>query len=182
MQEEPTIRFVPRTRRVAAGAFTLVELAAVMVVMAIVAAIAVPALSNVAATRRGYAARQVLRDLSFARERALNTGLRSWVIFTTSSNSYSVKAEPAGSPGRSNAVTLTDPATGSNYTQLLNTGEFSGVTIASAVFDAGSEVGFDWQGKPLNSGATSLSSNGVVTLSGGATITVYAGTGLIAAP
>jgi Tfp pilus assembly protein FimT len=150
--------------------------------MAIVAALAVPALSNVAATRRGYAARQVLRDLSFARERAMNTGLRSWVTFTTSSNSYSVKAEPAGSPGRSNAATLTDPATGSNYTQLLNTGEFSGVTIASAIFDAGSEVGFDWQGKPLNSSSASLSSNGVVTLTGGSTITVYAGTGLIAVP
>lgn len=168
----------PRT----GGGFTLIELITIITIIGIVAAVAFPSLASLASTRRGAAQKVVLRDLSYARERAVSTGLRHWVIFSTSTNSYSVLAEPAGNPGRLNALTITDPATGSNYVQYLNTNQFVGVTLVSAAFDSGSEVGFDWQGRPLNNTAANLAAQGVVTLSGSKTVAVEANTGLITAP
>ena len=77
---------------------------------------------------------------------------------------------------------MKDPATGNSFTQSLNASEFAGVSLVSAVFDSGAEVGFDWTGKPLNSTAAPLAAQGVVTLTGGKSVTVQPGTGFTAAP
>lgn len=170
-------------RRTGVGGFTLIELIVVMTIAAILAAVAVPTLSNLGGTRKSVAARVIVRDLAYARERSMETGTRAWVVFSTGTNSYSVLWEDPANPGRAGATALSDPAlTGKTYVQYLNTGEFAGVTLASAVFDSGSEVGFDWVGKPLNNTSASLSANGVVTLTGGTTVTVQAATGLATTP
>jgi Tfp pilus assembly protein FimT len=158
------------------------ELIAVLVVAAIMAAVAVPTLSTLGSTRAGAAAKLVGRDLTYARERAMTTGARTWVVFNVGTNSYSILQEPAGSPGRVNAVSITDPSTLKAWVQVLGTAQFAGVSITSAVFDAGAEVGFDWLGRPLNSTSSSLAANGVVTLTGSKTATVVAGSGLTTTP
>lgn len=169
----------PRRR----SGFTLIELIVVMLIVAIAAATAIPSLANMQGTRRRVASRLVVRDLSYARERALDTGTKTWVVFSTGTNSYSVLQENPASPGRNGAVALADPAsTGRTYVQYFNTGELAGVSLVSAVFDAGSEVGFDWCGKPLNSTAASLSAAGVVTITGSITVTVQPATGLATTP
>ena len=78
------------------------------------------------------------------------------------------------------ASALTDPATGGDMVETLGTGSFIGVELVSATFDAGSEVGFDWLGQPLNSADTTLAAAGTVTLSDGHQITVTISTGHIA--
>ncbi len=168
---------IARTR-----AFSLVELVVVITITGIIAAVALPAMSSLSATRSSAPAGQILRALGYARERAIATACRTWVVFSTASNSYSVLGEPIGNPGRGNAVTLTDPATRSNYLQSLSTTEYAGVSLVSAVFDSGSEVGFDWLGRPLNSTSASLAAQGTITLTQGKTVTVQVGTGLAAAP
>jgi len=50
-------------RRFSHGGFTLIELIAVIVVMGILAAVAVPAMSSTTQTRVGLAAKQMLRDV-----------------------------------------------------------------------------------------------------------------------
>jgi MSHA pilin protein MshC len=163
-------------------AFTLLELIAVIAITAILAAVAVPALSSVSASRRAAAQRVVQRDLSYAREKAICTGLRAWAVFNVAGNSYSLLAEPPGTPGRAGAVVLPDPATGRSFVRSLNSGELAGVSLVSASFGAGAEVGFDWQGAPLTSAGAPLASDGVVTLTGGRTVRVEAGSGLVTAP
>jgi prepilin-type N-terminal cleavage/methylation domain-containing protein len=172
----------PAKRPRAGRAFTLVEVVAVMLVAAIVAAVAIPTMSSLSSTRAAAAARQVVRDLSYARERAIDTGCRVWTVFNAASNSYSLLAEPPGSPGRSNAIAMTDAATQASYVQSFNSSDFAGVSLLSAGFDSGSEVGFDWNGKSLNNTGAPLASNGTVSLSGSKTITVRPTTGLASTP
>jgi prepilin-type N-terminal cleavage/methylation domain-containing protein len=159
------------------SAFTLIELIAVLVIVAILAAASVPTLRSMGSSRGATAGKQLLRDLSFARQYAMATGNRTWVAFTLGSHSYAIKAEPAGNPGRANAVTLTDMATGKPYAQTLNTGEFAGVQILSAAFDGSAEVGFDWLGRSLNVSESPLGAQGLVTLTGNQRVTVEAGAG-----
>jgi prepilin-type N-terminal cleavage/methylation domain-containing protein len=155
--------------------FTLVELIAVTVITSIVAAVAIPALASMSAARKRVAARMIQRDLAFARERALATGAVHWVVFAPASDTYSVLSEDASAPGRAGAAAIIDPATGRSMLVHLNAGDFAGVDLTAASFDGGSEIGFDWLGRPLGAGPAILSSPGTVTLSGGYTVTVATG-------
>lgn len=160
-------------------AFTLIEVIVVILIVAILSVVAAPRISNLGSSRAGVAARSLARDLTYARERAIATGTRTWVVFSPSTHSYSVLSENIASPGRAGASTLTDPnGSGRPFVQYLNTGEYAGVTMASAVFDSGLEVGFDWVGKPYNVAGSALAANGTVTLSNGYSVTVEATTGL----
>jgi MSHA pilin protein MshC len=161
------------------GGFTLIELVAIIVVTAVLAVVAAPTLSGSTSARRTAAAKQVLRDLCFARQRAISSGAPSWVVFDTAGESYEVLVESHTTPGRASATALTDPATGRDMDQVLNQDQFAGVEILTASFDGDDEVGFDWLGRPLDSGEGTLGADGTVTLTGGHTITVETGTGYV---
>lgn len=176
MTHGPVITGVARNAR----GFTLVELIAVTVIAAILAVVAIPSYSAVTASRGAYARRQIVRDISYARERAVATGTRTWVVFNIALNRYSVLAENPLSPGRSGAVVLPDPAnSAATYLQVLGTGHFAGVTLTAANFDGGAEIGFDWLGGPLNMSETALAAQGTITLIGGYSVTVQPLTGLV---
>ena len=162
------------------GGFTLIELLAVPVIVAVLAAVAVPTLDTMGDTRAAMAGRQVLGDLTFARQRAVATGTVSWVVFDPDGETWSVLSEDPTAPGRAGATVLNDAATGRAYTRRLNVGSFVGVQIISASFDSDVEVGFDWLGRPLNASETALAAEGEVVLSGGCVIRVAATTGYAA--
>jgi prepilin-type N-terminal cleavage/methylation domain-containing protein len=159
------------------GGFTLIELIAVIVVLAILAGAAVPTLTVINSSRSAMAGKQLLRDLSFARQRAVATGTRCWVVVNANTETWSVLAENPVSPGRAGATIITDMATGKPFTIILTADEYQGAAIASCNFDDASEVGFDWLGKPLNSASAALSADGTITLNDGGQIQVRAHTG-----
>jgi prepilin-type N-terminal cleavage/methylation domain-containing protein len=161
------------------GGFSLIEIVAVMSIVGILAVAAVPTLARLGDARASLAARQLLKDMTLARQFAVATGIRAWVTFDAAAETWSVLEEDPASPGRSGATVMTDFATGQPYTIELGDDSFSGVGITSATFDAGSEVGFDWLGRPLNAAETDLAADGTVTLTGGHVITVTAGTGYV---
>ena len=172
-----------RPRRLSGGGgFSLVELIAVMVVIGILAGTAIVSMSSTTGNRPAMAAKQLLRDLTFARQRSVATGTRSWVDFDTVSHTWTVLAEPPDTtPARSNAAILTDPATHAPFVQELDTGPFIAVQLTSVDFDTEDWIGFDWLGRPLKKTAetTPLTANGTVQLTGGHTVTVNKDTGHI---
>ena len=88
------VETINRTRRaVRRGGFSLIELIAVIVILAILSATAVPTLSAITVNRQRQAARQLLRDMTLARQWAVATGTRTWVIFDTGAETWTVKAE-----------------------------------------------------------------------------------------
>lgn len=163
----------------APAGFTAIELVAVLVVVAALAAMTVPALASLGTSRAAAAARQVQRDLGYSRQRAVATGTRTWVVFEPSAERYSVLAESQSMPGRASATVLADPASGRDFVQELSTGALAATGIVSASFDGAPEIGFDWIGAPLNSAESPLAGVGTVALSGGWTVSVAPTTGLV---
>jgi len=166
-------------RRPPGGGFTLIELVAVLVIVAVLAAAVAPSLQAMADTRAAMAGKQLLADLTFARQRAVATGTRTWVLFDAGAETWSLLAEDPSDPGRAGAATLTDPADGRPYAITLGTDPFVGVAITAVAFDGADEVGFDWLGRPLNAEEAELAANGTVSLTGGHIVRVATGTGHI---
>ncbi len=152
---------------------------AVVVILGILAAVAVPKLTNLGSTRSGMAGKQMLRDLTFARQRAVATGTVTWVVFNTGAGTWSVKSENPASPGIAGATIITDTATGQPYTSTLGVNNYAGVSMTSCNFGGGSQIGFDWLGKPRINDSTALASQGSVVLSSGNSVTVQPTTGYI---
>ncbi len=160
-------------------AFTLIELVVVMLCLAIMSGVVASSMGGVPRQREATAARQMERDLGFARQRAVSTGLRTWIVFSPPSDIYTVLTESLTTPGLANAITLTDPATTGPFIVRLGVDAYAGVDMTAAAFDGAASIGFDYLGRPLSSGATSLVADGSVTLSGGSVVRVAAGTGRI---
>lgn len=148
-----------------------------IILVGILSAVAIPSLSNIGSSRIAGASKQLLSDVTYARQRAIATGIPTWVVFDTSAETWSILEEDPSSPGRAGATILTDPGNGNPFTITLNTDQFIGVEILTATFDGQPEIGFDWLGEPLNSTEAALAADGTVTLTGNAALTVYIGTG-----
>jgi prepilin-type N-terminal cleavage/methylation domain-containing protein len=164
------------------GGFSLIELVAVMVVVGIIAGTAVVSLSSTTGNRAAMAAKQLQRDMTFARQRAVATGTPSWVEFNSVDQTWTVRVEDPASPGRAGATVLTDPATNNSFVQALDASQFISVSLTSIDFDGEDWIGFDWLGRPLEKTAetTPLAAEGSVVLTGGHKITVEKDTGHVA--
>ncbi|MFT3686441.1 MAG: prepilin-type N-terminal cleavage/methylation domain-containing protein [Phycisphaerales bacterium] len=189
----PTPSTLPSTR----PAFTLVELIAVIVVLAVVAVGATLHTASISATSRlRWASNQVARDLSFARERAMSTGTTHWIRFDTTSQYYAVLADSTTTPGYASATTITDPTNQTPFVTNLNRDNWAGITIApGGTFSSISyTIGFNQLGRPIaTSGAAITASTGPTLMVSGtsprtpygagasstATVTITAATGKI---
>jgi prepilin-type N-terminal cleavage/methylation domain-containing protein len=160
------------------GGFTLVELVSVVVIIAVLAATAVPTLAALSTTRQGKAARLLLRDVAFARERALATGRRSWIEFDVADQIASFSADDPQAPGFDDSIAMTDPGTGRPYSRAFGVGDLREAGFSDPDFNADAVLGFDWLGRPIDRDGNDLSTAGTLELSGGWAIEVIPETGL----
>lgn len=160
-----------------AGGFTLVELIAVMVVVGVLSVVAAASMSNLGSTRRTAAANQILRDLHFARQRAANRGVRTWIVFDAAAESYALFIEDPDAPGRANRVAMTDEAAGRPLIVTLGVDEFRDAAIDAVNIAGSAEIGFDAWGGALAMDENPLPADGLVTLAGGHVIRIVARTG-----
>lgn len=159
--------------------FTMVELAVVIVIAAILAAVAVPTMDRIGETRAGMATTMLARDLAFARQYAVATGRRTWVEVRVDGDGWDLLVEPVGSEDRSTAVPLVDELTGRTRSRTLSALGYDGAAVANVDVDGDRAIGFDWQGRPLNAAESFCAADGAFTMSSGATVTVVKETGFI---
>jgi prepilin-type N-terminal cleavage/methylation domain-containing protein len=166
-----------------ARAFTLVELIIVIVILGIMAAVVAPSVTQSAQSRQRSAAQMLVRDLRYSQARAVATGRRAWVTVNPSTETVTYSEDVSGMP-----VAVLDQATGSQMTTVLGTaatidgvagtaiGTFNGSTMAAT-------IGFDWQGRPLDSLGVLLTANQTITVTASGlstvTVTIVAETGAV---
>lgn len=148
-----------------------------LTVAAVLAAVAVPAMSSTTSMRRAAAAAQVARDIRLAREMALCTAVPVWVAFDVADNSYRIRIEQRGTPGRAHALPFQDPASGREHVQRFGAAEFAGVALTTASIGGGTWAGFDWKGRPLTFSGSQLSGAGTIGLGSGVEVRIEPGTG-----
>lgn len=124
--------------------FTLIELVAVAVIIAIVAALAVPRLANSIALHRAEAtARRVALDISLTRRQARLSGTPMTIEFDAASESYAIPGvDDADRPGADYTVDLAEHP----YEADLVTVDFGGQTKAT----------FDGYGQPVAGGGVQI--------------------------
>jgi Tfp pilus assembly protein FimT len=152
---------------------------AVLAIMAIVATTAIVRMSSLSDDRSAMAARMLLRDLAFARQRAVATGYKTWVDLSAA-DTWRLLAEDATNQTQASAQLLNDPATNDGFVQTVNSGTFMGVTFSVTVGE--SWIGFNWVGQPIKDSdedqdPPSLAADAVYTFSGGQVVSVNKDTG-----
>ncbi len=137
--------------------FTLIELVAVMVIMATLSVLLLPRFSHREATEPAQAD-QLARALRHAQALAMSQG-RALILDVVSPSAYSIT---------DGSSTIYDPA-----------GELQSYSLENGVLlTAGGDLKFDTLGRPVN-GSTLISTPQTWTLSGGASVTLQPVTGFV---
>lgn len=174
---------MPRTLH-ARRAFTLAEVVAVMIMLGVLGAAAIPALRTVERTREHALAREVQRRLSLARSWAASSGAPAGAALDPVAGTISLVriAQPGDPP------TMLPTSTGDAGAPWRIAADFPAGAILSVEHGDGRSgagtIWFDAEGKPhlrAPGGAyvADFSQDAVVTVSGPADITVRRLTGLI---
>jgi prepilin-type N-terminal cleavage/methylation domain-containing protein len=164
----------------ARGAFTLIELVTVIALLGVLgAAVAGATLSQIDLIRARAAAARVAGDLRYMQRYALASGLRTWVTFNVGANQYQLYAENPASPGKAGRLPATHPMDQSSGPVQLGAGPYLNTSLSSVNINSTTEVEFDSFGVPYDGGGTALAGNGVISLSGGVTVTIRPVSGFV---
>ncbi len=150
--------------------FTLIEALMVVLIIGIFAMAAMPGFVNTYnAIKIEGAYKQLIQDIRYAKQLAINLELTHGILFDCAQNSYSIYRQTS-------ANIVNDPTTQRPLTVTYASGKFSGVTIANTTFNlpAQDTLEFDSFGVPSCGGTITLSYSGITK-----TITVEANTGRV---
>lgn len=160
--------------------FSLIELITVISLMGVIAvAIAGPTLTYMSKIRSRSAATRILADIRYVQRYAMNSRLRTWIVFSTGSNNYRLYAETSPGAGKATRTALTHPLDQSTGAVQFGSGTNLAVSISAVSINSTSEIEFDSWGKPHDGNSVALTASGTVTLSNGVTLTVYPASGLV---
>jgi len=140
------------------GAFTLLELLIVIVVLAIAALTAIPMMSSAATIQIRSAANMIAADLEYAKSLSISRGQSYSVVFDTDAESYQIEDQ-------ANSVIEHPVKKGFNYIVNFRNDGLERVDISDADFNGVAEVHFNCLGSPDNGGS-------IVLQAGDATVTI----------
>jgi len=158
------------------GAFTLVEILIVIVILAITAMMAVPMIGSADTMQIRSAANVIAADLEYAKSMAISRQKNYSVEFDVSHESYSIKESDTGD-------VISHPVKkGFKYiVNFSSDSRLNKVDITQVDFDGSSVIQFNYLGSPYNGSGNPLNA-GNITLQAGETtslITIEPVTGFI---
>lgn len=160
--------------------FTLMELVTVIVILGVVAAaVGTPTLAFVDTVRSRAATSRITTDVRYMQRMALSSGLRTWIVYSTSSNNYRLYIEDSANPGKAGRLVVTHPFDQSTSPIQFGSGPFRNVSISSVNINSTSEIEFDSLGVPYDGNSAKLTANGTIGLSIGVTVTIYPDSGFV---
>ncbi len=162
--------------RKAAAGYTLTELTLVMALLATLASMAMASLGWVGSFARSMDATRVRTALVYAQEWAQATTNATWVAFDVPTDTLVVHVEDPANPGKAGRLIMTDPL--SRSPMILRLGAH-GTGLESASLGSTSEVQFDARGTPHDANGIPLAADGTVAMTGGLSVRVTRGTGLV---
>jgi prepilin-type N-terminal cleavage/methylation domain-containing protein len=143
---------MPRRRQTDSGAFTLIELLAVVVILAVIGAMAIPLAVSTADMQVISASRMIATDLQYAQNVAITEQRPVEVAFVPASESHSLVYANESEP-------LIHPMTKGAYTVDFRTLDgFGAVDVVSVNFGGEAAVTFDELGAPDDAGSVSVQS------------------------
>jgi type II secretory pathway pseudopilin PulG len=154
--------------------FTIVEMVMVIVLTLILMAASVKGLQGIGAWRSAAAVQRVQADVLYARNQALLSARRTLCVFDPDSHSYEIQQEAAPASGPISATLIDHPLTSEPWQVALQDLPGS-ISISSAPTPT---FGFGADGIPVGISGARLGSDIDLTFGNGATLTVFAGSGL----
>jgi len=140
------------------GAFTLIEILIVVVIIGIAAMVVVPLAGSAASIQIKSTANMIVADLEYAKSRSITRGKQFSVVFEEATETYRIE-DPNGS-------VIEHPVKKGDYIIDLVQKGLDKVDLSTANFDSTNTVSFDYLGSPYNGSGGPLN-NGVVTLQAG---------------
>ena len=141
--------------------FTLIELVMVIVLLSIIAMFVAPRLPNITTTNAGAFVDKLRTDIRYAQNLAMTRNRRTRVYFngqgpapvTAPVQGYTVGIDNSATANCSSFVLASDPAGGGNMLVALNTGNYSGITVAPST----TCLEYDSLGRPYTCGVGACS-------------------------
>lgn len=180
---EPTAVTTTARQSRSPRAFSLLEMAMVIMITAILAASAIPAMSSMSAARQGAAAEEVERRIVNARSRALAEGRPFGV--TIDATAHTLRTMTVATTGA--VPTPATDALGQPEAAFNVAATFSGVTITAVSSEGGTGTQTFWfshEGTPQARNASGAllgawTEDATVTVSGGVSVYVQARSGAV---
>ncbi len=152
----------------------------IMVIIGILAAVVITQGPDLSEIRPQQAVYKIKSDIRYAQSYALSSRKNTGIRIQKNAERYRIYLEdPAGTWSL-----MEDPLTKANFDVDLD-GDFGGADITASSFGSRSHLAFDAAGKPYSlkwndKTMTALTSEGSISLSDGASITVQPNTGKVA--
>src|SRR4030067_1775492 len=160
--------------------FTLIELVIIIVLLAIIAAVAIPMMGDETSMKAAATAEKLKSDIRYAQELAMTRNRRTRVDFNgglAPAQGYAVAIDNSVSANCSSFAVVADPSGRGNLSVTLNTGGYRGIQVSANCLE------YNSLGQPYTCGAgvcSNTASGSSITVSpGGYTITVSAETGAV---
>jgi prepilin-type N-terminal cleavage/methylation domain-containing protein len=130
--------------------FTLIELIMVMVIVAILAAIAIPRFDSFYSIKLDGNMKKIVSDIRYCQQMAVSRHGNCRIVFDTAADTYTAQEQLVTSGPWSG---VKDPFTRANLVMNYRSDpQYRGIDIASANFNSSNVLLFDWQGAPLSGG------------------------------